>query len=197
IDPIALDSLEINLSSNNKEADKLQNLLNHYHFGKGNPVIMNKIIKSLPEVPLNAQHIMSIRRLILDQQIILDRPFIKRMFKNEKQLESVFQSATLFLDEETNISTDNFVADNYSVRIKTRIYNPVIGQLQRVNKVYYLPKHIFTYLEKTSFIKFNHAIILARFYASTGKKDELKKLLNLYSPEKRYKLLVNLSMYLF
>src|SRR5699024_3118689 len=157
----------------------------------------NKIIKSLPEVPLNAQHIMSIRRLILDQQIILDRPIIKRMFKNEKQLESVFQSATLFLDEETNISTDNFVADNYSLRSKTRIYNLVIGQLQRVNKVYYLPKHIFTYLEKTSFRKFNHAIILARFYASTGKKDELKKLLNLYSPEKRYKLLVNLSMYLF
>ena len=114
IDPIALDSLEINLSKNNKEADKLQNLLNHYHFGKGNPVIMNKIVKSLPAVPLNAQHIMSLRRLILDQQIKLDRPGIKKMFKSEKRLESVFQSATLFLDEETNVTTDNFVAENYS-----------------------------------------------------------------------------------
>ena len=197
IDPIALDSLEINLSKNNKEADKLQNLLNHYHFGKGNPVIMNKIVKSLPAVPLNAQHIMSLRRLILDQQIKLDRPGIKKMFKNEKRLESVFQSATLFLDEETNVTTDNFVAENYSLRTKTRIYNLVIAQLQRVNKIYNLPKHIFTYLEKTAFRKYNHAIILARFYASTDEEDKLNRLLKLNLPEKRYKLHVNLSMYLF
>src|SRR5699024_1671343 len=50
---------------------------------------------------------------------------------------------------------------------------------------------------KTAFRKYNHAIILARFYASTDEEDKLNKLLKLNLPEKRYKLHVNLSMYLF
>src|SRR5699024_8630602 len=109
IDPIAVDTLEFNLSSNDKKSDRLQNLLNYYHFGKGTKMLMNKIMKLLPEVTLNAQHIMSIRRLVLDGHLNFNDSVIKKMFNSDKRLENVFHSATLFIDEETRSMTDKFV----------------------------------------------------------------------------------------
>ncbi|WP_166626533.1 glycosyltransferase family 4 protein [Jeotgalicoccus sp. S0W5] len=197
IDPIAVDVLDFNLASTDKKSDQLQNLLNYYHFGKGTKVLMNKILKLLPEVPLNAQHIMSLRRLIIDQQIQFKDSNAIRLFKSDKRLETVFQSATLFLDEDTNDNTDRFVYDNFSNKARARIYNAVIAQLQRVNKLYNLPPYIFSYLEKTASKKYNHALILGRYYAAENETDKLNQLIKRHLPEKKYKLHINLSMYLF
>lgn len=197
IDPIAVDTLDFNLSSNDKKSDRLQNLLNYYHFGKGTKMLMNKIMKLLPEVTLNAQHIMSIRRLVLDGHLNFNDALIKKMFNSDKRLENVFHSATLFIDEDTRTMTDKFVYHNFNTREKTRIYNAVINQLQRVNKNYDLPFYIFTYLERSAAKKQNHTYILARYYATDDSKDKLNRLINLNAPDKRLKIHINLSMYLF
>ena len=197
IDPIAVDTLDFNLSANDKKSDRLQNLLNYYHFGKGTKMLMNKIMKLLPEVTLNAQHIMSIRRLVLDGHLNFNDSVIKKMFNSDKRLENVFHSATLFIDEETRSMTDKFVHHNFSTRERTRIYNTVINQLQRVNKRYELPFYIFSYLEKTAARKQNHTYILARFYATEDQKEKLNSLILSNTLDKQLKIHINLSMYLF
>lgn len=197
IDPIAVDTLDFNLSSNDKKSDRLQNLLNYYHFGKGTKMLMNKIMKLLPEVTLNAQHIMSIRRLVLDGHLNFSDSLIKKMFNSDKRLENVFHSATLFIDEDTRSMTDKFVYHNFNTREKTRIYNAVINQLQRVNKRYDLPFYIFNYLEKSAGRKQNHNYILARYYASKDQREKLDTLIASSTLDKQLKIHINLSMYLF
>jgi hypothetical protein len=63
-------------------------------------MLMNKIMKLLPEVTLNAQHIMSIRRLVLDRHLNFNDSLSRKMFNSDKRLQNVFHSATLFIDEE-------------------------------------------------------------------------------------------------
>jgi hypothetical protein len=109
---------------------------------------MNKIMKLLPEVTLNAQHIMSIRRLVLDRHLNFNDSLSRKMFNSDKRLQNVFHSATLFIDEETRSLTDKFVHHNFNVRERTRIYNAVINQLQRVNKRYELPFYILLILKR-------------------------------------------------
>ena len=197
IDPIAVDTLDFNLSSNDKKSDRLQNLLNYYHFDKGTKMLMNKIMKLLPEVTLNAQHIMSIRRLVLDRHLNFNDSLSRKMFNSDKRLQNVFHSATLFIDEDTRSLTDKFVHHNFNVRERTRIYNAVINQLQRVNKRYELPFYIFTYLEKSAGKKQNHTYILARYYAAAGQKEKLDALIISSTLDKQLKIHINLSMYLF
>lgn len=197
IDPIALDTLNFELNYKDKKSERLQNLLNYHHFGKGTKMLMNNIFKLLPEVTLNAQHIMSIRRLILDGHLNFDDGQIKKLFKSDKRLESVFHSATLFLDEDTNSITDKFVHHNFNSKGKRRIYNAVINQLQRVNKRYELPFYLFSYLEKSVGKKQNYAYILARFYATEDDTEKLEQIIHSVSTEKRFKIHINLSMYLF
>ena len=197
IDPIALDTLNFDLNYKDKKSERLQNLLNYHHFGKGTKMLMQNILKLLPEVTLNAQHIMSIRRLILDGHLNFDDGLIKKLFKSDKRLESVFHSATLYLDEDTSSVTDKFVHHNFNSKEKRRIYNAVINQLQRVNKRYELPFYLYSYLESSVGIKQNHAYILARFYATENDTDKLNQIINATSTEKRFKIHINLSMYLF
>lgn len=197
IDPIALDTLNFDLNYKDKKSERLQNLLNYHHFGKGTKMLMFNILKLLPEVTLNAQHIMSIRRLILDGHLNYNDALIKKLFKSDKRLESVFHSATLYLDEDTSSITDKFVHHNFNSKEKRRIYNAVINQLQRVNKRYILPFYLYSYLEKSVGIKQNHAYILARFYATENDTDKLNQIIKETSTEKRYKIHINLSMYLF
>ncbi|MBF0752634.1 glycosyltransferase [Jeotgalicoccus nanhaiensis] len=197
IDPIALDTLDFDLNYKDKKSERLQNLLNYYHFGKGTKMLMQNIFKLLPDVTLNAQHIMSLRRLILDGHLNFEDARIKKLFKTDKRLESVFHSATLFLDEGTRTVTDEFVYNNFNTREKRRIYNAVINQLQRVNKRYNLPIYIFSYLEKSAENKQNHSYILARFYATEGDTEKLNEILNKNNAEKQLKIHINLSMYLF
>lgn len=197
IDPIAVDTLDFNLSSNDKKSDRLQNLLNYYHFGKGTKMIMDKILKLLPEVTLNTQHIISVRRLILDGHLNFDDRLIKKLFNSDKRLENVFHNATLFLDEDTRSMTDKFVHHNFNTREKSRIYNAVFNQLQRVNKIYNLPFYIFTYLEKSTVKKYNYTYILARHYAAEKQDDKLNELINDNTMDKQLKIHINLSMYLF
>ena len=197
IDPIALDTLNFNLNYTDKKSERLQNLLNYHHFGKGTKMLMHNIFKLLPEVTLNAQHIMSIRRLILDGHLNFDDGQIKKLFKSDKRLESVFHSATLYLDEDTSSITDKFVHHNFNSKEKRRIYNAVINQLQRVNKRYDLPFYLFSYLERSVDKKQNHAYILARFYATENDTEKLNQIINSTSTEKSFKIHKNLSMYLF
>ena len=197
IDPIALDTLNFDLNYKDKKSERLQNLLNYHHFGKGTKMLMHNILKLLPEVTLNAQHIMSIRRLILDGHLNYDDAHIKKMFKSDKRLESVFHSATLYLDEDTSSVTDKFVHHNFNSKEKRKIYNAVINQLQRVNKRYELPFYLYSYLEKSVGKKQNHAYILARFYATEKDTDKLNQIIQATSTEKQFKLHINLSMYLF
>lgn len=197
IDPIALDTLNFDLNYKDKKSERLQNLLNYHHFGKGTKMLMHNIFKLLPEVTLNAQHIMSIRRLILDGHLNFEDGQIKKLFKSDKRLESVFHSATLYLDEDTSSITDKFVHHNFNSKEKRRIYNAVINQLQRVNKRYELPFYLFSYLEKSAEKKHNHAYILARFYATENDTDKLNQIIQENSTEKQLKIHINLSMYLF
>src|SRR5699024_6747758 len=140
-------------------------LLNYYHFDKGTKMLMNKIMKLLPEVTLNAQHIMSIRRLVLDRHLNLNDTLSRKMFNSDKRLQNVFHSATLFIDEETRSLTDKFVHHNFNVRERTRIYNAVINELQRVNIRYELPFYFFTYLENITGRKQTHSYFILNYYA--------------------------------
>ena len=142
----------------------------NYFLTEQNPkhTIIKSIVKLIPKVNLNQQHIMSIRRLIVDEKIELESEYFIDLFKRDRRLHSIFHYPPLFVTPELNEKIDEYIFNHLSVKTRKKIYKQMTRQLIHTKSKMHLPGILVRYLEQTHSIKLTSALILARYYSQDG-----------------------------
>ncbi|WP_020006178.1 glycosyltransferase family 4 protein [Salinicoccus albus] len=193
----ALNVLEIADDRKNGKSLKLQRILNYYHSNHYSENMLQTIYELIPEVNLNIQHIMSLRRMILDNQILLEDQRFGELLKWDRRLHIVFHYPQLFTNRKINNEIDAFVHDHLSTREQKRIYNTVIKKLVRYNFRLELPQFFIEHLKETAPKRMSSAIVLGKYYCSHNDLERVDQVVSTRTKDKQYKLRINFSKYLF
>src|SRR5699024_8076409 len=102
--------------SNDDKSLRLQRILNYYHTNTFSEQMLNTVYNLIPQVNLNTQHIMSLRRMIMDQQLDLKNEKFSRLLKRDRRLHVIFHYPQFFINELLNNEVDSFIHHQFSAR---------------------------------------------------------------------------------
>ena len=193
----ALHTFNITDKSNDDKSIKLQRILNYYHSNNFSKQMLQTIYELIPQVNLSTQHIMSLRRMIMDRQLDLGDEKFNRLLKRDRRLHIIFHYPQLFINSELNGEVDYFIHHQFTRREQKRIYNTVIKKLLHYNMRIDLPEHFIEYLKVTSPKRMSNSLVLGRYYCSKSDQKHLDQLVNTKQPDKQFKLRVNFAKYYF
>src|SRR5699024_4527691 len=145
----ALHTFNITDRSNDDKSMKLQRILNYYHSNNFSKQMLETVYELIPQVNLSTQHVMSLRRMIMDRQLELTDEKFTRLLKRDRRLHIIFHYPQLFINNELNDEVDDFIHYQFSKREQKRIYNTVIKKLLHFNMRIDLPDHFIEYLKIT------------------------------------------------
>lgn len=193
----ALHTFNIKDDANDDKSLKLQRILNYYHSNNYSKQMLQTIYQLIPEVNLNIQHIMSIRRMIMDHQLVLADKEFSELLKKDRRLHVIFHHPQLFIKTELNNEVDSFINRHFTKREQKRIYNTVIKKLLHYNMRIYLPHYFIEYLKISSSKRISSAIVLGKYYCSVGNEKALEQLVASKPEEKQFKLRIHFAKYYF
>ncbi len=193
----ALHTFNITDKSNDDKSIKLQRILNYYHSNNFSKQMLQTIYELIPQVNLSTQHIMSLRRMIMDRQLDLGDEKFNRLLKRDRRLHIIFHYPQLFINSELNGEVDYFIHHQFTRREQKRIYNTVIKKLLHYNMRIDLPEHFIEYLKVTSPKRMSNSLVLGRYYCSKSDQKHLDQLVNTKQPDKQFKLRINFAKYYF
>ena len=193
----ALHTFNITDKSNDDKSIKLQRILNYYHSNNFSKQMLQTIYELIPQVNLSTQHIMSLRRMIMDRQLDLGDEKFNRLLKRDRRLHIIFHYPQLFINSELNGEVDSFIYHQFTKREQKRIYNTVIKKLLHYNMRIDLPEHFIEYLKVTSPKRMSNSLVLGRYYCSKSDQKHLDQLVNSKQPDKQFKLRINFGKYYF
>lgn len=193
----ALHTFNITDDSNDDKSLKLQRILNYYHSNNYSKNMLQTIYQLIPEVNLNIQHVMSLRRMIIDQQLILEDEKFSELLKKDRRLHVIFHYPQLFINNSLNNDVDSFIHHNFSKREQKRIYNAVIKKLLHFNMRIDLPYFLIEYLKNSSEKKQASTLVLGKYYCSINDEEQLDSLVNTKSMDKQFKLRAHFAKYYF
>src|SRR5699024_2851332 len=193
----ALHTFNITDQSNDDKSLKLQRILNYYHSNNFSKQMLETVYNLIPQVNLSTQHIMSLRRMIVDHQLDLRDGEFSRLLKRDRRLHAIFHYPQLFINADLNEEVDDFIHHQFTNREQKRIYNTVIKKLLHYNMRIDLPAHSIEYLKLTSHKRMSNSIILGRYYCSKSDQKNLDLLVNTKQSDKQFKLRCNFAKYYF
>src|SRR5699024_4104926 len=187
----ALHLLDFKLENLNEATIELQRLLNYYDMGQRSGTIIQSIIKLIPDVNINRQHIMYLRMMILEGDIHLDDSDVISLIKRDRRIHTIFQSPKFFMNENISREVDVFLYNNLKTRDRKRVYKNILNQLIHSEQQIFIPGHFHHYLKNNASTRLKHAYVLTRYYRNTGRNEEMENLI------RRYKLDDQLSIRLY
>ncbi|WP_411843702.1 glycosyltransferase family 4 protein [Salinicoccus sp. HZC-1] len=193
----ALHTFNITDDSNDDKSLKLQRILNYYHSNNFSEQMLKTVYQLIPQVNLNTQHIMSLRRMIMDQQLVLEDEKFSRLLKRDRRLHVIFHYPQFFINSALNNEVDSFIHHRFSKREQKRIYNIVIKKLLHFNMRIELPGYFIEYLKITSSKRMSNALVLGRYYCSLSNQKDLDRLVNSKQKDKQFKLRTHFAKYYF
>src|SRR5699024_10210653 len=193
----ALHTFNITDRSNDDKSMKLQRILNYYHSNNFSKQMLETVYELIPQVNLSTQHVMSLRRMIMDRQLELTDEKFTRLLKRDRRLHIIFHYPQLFINNELNDEVDDFIHYQFSKREQKRIYNTVIKKLLHFNMRIDLPEHFVEYLKVTSPKRMSSALVLGRYYCSRNDQKDLDQLVDSKQVDKQFKLRINFAKYYF
>src|SRR5699024_3614602 len=191
----ALHMFNITDHSNDDKSLKLQRILNYYHSNNFSKQMLDTVYKLVPQVNLNTQHIMSLRRMIIDRQLDLKDEKFSRLLKRDRRLHIIFHYPQFFINTTLNNEVDDFIHQQFSKREQKRIYNIVIKKLLHFNMIINLPSYFIEYLKITSSKRMSNSLVLGRYYCSKADQKDLDRLVNSKERDKQFKLRAHFDKY--
>lgn len=193
----ALHTLNITDDSNDDKSLKLQRILNYYHSNNFSEQMLKTVYQLIPQVNLNTQHIMSLRRMIMDQQLVLEDEKFSRLLKRDRRLHVIFHYPQFFINSALNNEVDSFIHHRFTKREQKRIYNIIIKKLLHFNMRIDLPHHLIEHLKITSSKRMSNTLALGRYYCSINDQKNLDWLVNSKQKDKQFKLRTHFAKYYF
>ncbi len=196
INPNAIYALNFTFDDDTEEVMRIQSLLNQIQQGVDPERLLNELHTLLEESLLNHQHIFTLRRILLENKIDVNADYFLNLLKDNRKMEAVFHYAPLFTEASIKDDIDKVVCDVYSVRSLKRIYHVVTKQLANLDEQFILPKYYLQYLEKNN-AKVEQTVLLYKHYYNVDDADELHFYVIDKTVDKRVKVHVRISHYLF
>lgn len=193
----ALHMFNITDDDNDDKSLKLQRILNYYHSNNFSRQMLKTIYQLIPQVNLSTQHIMSLRRMIMDQQLVLEDENFSKLLKKDRRLHIIFHYPQFFINKELNNEVDSFIHNQFSRREQKSIYNTVIKKLLHFNMRIDLPYYFIEYLKMSSIKRMSNAFALGRYYCSVSDQKCLDELVKNKSIDKQFKLRSHFAKYYF
>ncbi|WP_271402331.1 glycosyltransferase family 4 protein [Salinicoccus roseus] len=197
IEPEALHFYDFEIDQDETRALQLQRILNYYHLGSHSKQMRKSMLRLIPQVNLNTQHLMSLRRMLLDGQLEMNDQEFQELCRKDRRLHAIFHYAYLFLNSDINKEIDAFVHFNLNLRDRRRIYNQVIRQLIHTKDQMMLPKYFVEYLQQSHVKRLSNSYILSRHYYAIGATSEREKLIRSKGKDKQFKIRLYLAKLLF
>lgn len=179
----ALHLLDFKLENLDEATIELQRLLNYYDMGQRSGTIMKSIIKLVPDVNINREHVMYLRLMILEGDIHMDDPEVVSLIKRDRRIHTIFHSPKFFMNENISREVDEFLYSNLKSRDRKRIYKNILNQLIHSKRHISLPKHFHDYLKNNASTRLKNAYLLCRYYRYTGKNEEMENLIRKFKTD--------------
>src|SRR5699024_6146926 len=132
---------------------------------------------------LNRQHVMYLRRMILEGDIHMDDPEVIFLISRDRRTHTVFNSPKFFMNADIRREVDEFLHNNLKTRDKRRIYKNILNQLIHAREHILLPKHFHDYLKNNATTRLKNAYLLSRHYQNTGRNEEMENLIRNFKPD--------------
>ncbi|TVT28875.1 glycosyltransferase [Salinicoccus cyprini] len=197
IEPAALHTFDFKIDEDNTKGLQLQKILNYYHTETHSKHMMKSILELIPEVNLNHQHLMSLRRMIVEGHLNIRDKGFESLFKKDRRLHTIFHYPKLFLENSVKDEVDSFIHQNLPLRDRKKIYTHVIKQLILIKQPMKLPSHFVDYLESTHDKRLANAYVLARHYYNVPDQEAREEMIQGRTVDKQFKLRLYLAKYLF
>src|SRR5690625_4485455 len=187
----ALHTFNITDRSNDDKSMKLQRILNYYHSNNFSKQMLETVYELIPQVNLSTQHIMSLRRMIMDRQLELTDEKFTRLLKRDRRLHLIFHYPQLFINSELHGQVDYFIHHQFTRRGQQTIYNTVVLELLHYNLSIDLPEHFIECLTVTCPKRMANSLGLGRYYCSNSDQKHLDQLVNTKQPDQQFNLRIN------
>lgn len=197
LEPIALHSLNFEIDEENTKSIQLQKMLNYYHSGNHSKQMVNSLLQLIPLVHLNNQHLMSLRRMIIEGHLDINDQEFQHLLKKDRRLHSIFHYPKLFADKNVNEKVDKFIFENLNIRDRRRVYNQVVKHMIHIKNPVDFPFNFVEYLKETEDKRLANAYILTKYYYTKGEDQERENLILRKSNEHQFKIRLYLAKYLF
>lgn len=196
INPSAIYALNFKFDDDTEEVIQIQNILNQIQQGLDPEHLFADLKVLLETTLLSHQHIFTFRRILLENKIDVNASYFIDLLNTNRKMESVFHYAPLFTDSTIQKNVDKVVHKVYSPRSKKRIYHVVTKQLVNSDKYFEIPKHYLSYLEENH-SRVEQTVVLYKHHYNVGKEDDLRFYVIDKSVDKRVKVHIRVSLYLF
>lgn len=196
INPSAIYALNFKFDDDTEEVIQIQNLLNQIQQGSDSERLLKELKGLLETTLLTHQHVFTFRRILLENKFDITKDYFVDLLESNRKMESVFHYAPLFSDKNIQKNIDKVVDEVYPPRTKKRIYNVVTKQLVNSDSFFTLPKYYLEHLEENN-SRVEQLVVLFKHSYNIGKEDDLRFYIIDKPVDKRVKVHVRISQYLF